>query len=90
MIFRVDEKVYWGSTALEIVLALEADTEEYPYRGRSPRTFLQWSLRSLSKQIPPRDMQLSSRMKVEELAFSYLCLRDEYGAGQLLIDDDEP
>lgn len=34
-------------------------------------------------------MDLSKRMKPEELALSYLCLRDEYGAGQLLIDRDD-
>src|SRR5688572_25270628 len=86
MVFRVDKKDYYGSTALEIVRALEADTREYPHRGQQVRKFLKWSLQALSKQIPPRDIHLSKRMKVEELALSYLCLRDEYGAGQLLID----
>lgn len=89
MVFRVDKKDYCGSTALEIARALESDTEEYPYRGRPVRQFLEWSLQSLTKQIPPRDMDLSKRMKPEELALSYLCLRDEYGAGQLLIDRDD-
>ena len=89
MVFRVDKKDYCGSTALEIARALESDTEEYPYRGRPVRQFLEWSLQSLSKKIPPRDMHLSKRMKAEELALSYLCLRDEYGAGQLLIDRDD-
>jgi hypothetical protein len=86
MIFRVDKKDYCGSTALEIVRALESDSSEYPHRDRPVRKFLKWSLQALSKQIPPRDMHLSKRMKDEELALSYLCLRDEYGAGQLLID----
>jgi len=89
MVFRVGKKDYGGSTALEIVLALESDTKEYPYRGQPVQKFLTWSLQSLSNQIPPRDMHLSKRMKVEELALSYLCLRDEYGAGQLLIDRDD-
>jgi len=88
MVFRVDKKDYCGNTALEIVRALESDTREYPHRGQPVRIFLKWSLQALSKQIPPRDMQLSKRMKAEELALSYLCLRDEYGAGQLLIDRD--
>jgi hypothetical protein len=89
MVFRLDKKDYYGDTALEIVRALESDTEGYPYRGQPVRRFLKWSLKTLAKQIPPRDMHLSKRMKVEELALSYLCLRDEYGAGQLLIDHDD-
>jgi hypothetical protein len=66
--------------------ALESDTMDYLHRGQPLRKFLKWSLRDLSKQIPPRDMHLSKRMKVEELALGYLCLRDEYGAGQLSIE----
>jgi hypothetical protein len=89
MVFRVDKKDYRGGTALEIVRALELETREYPHRGQPVPKFLKWSLQALSKQIPPRDMHLSKRMKVEELALSYLCLRDEYGAGQLLIDRDD-
>lgn len=86
MIFREGKKDYRGSTAVEIVTALESDTRDYPHTGQPLRRFLKWSLHSLSKQIPPRDMHLSKRMNVEELALNYLYLRDEYGAGQLLID----
>ena len=89
MVFRLDKKVYRGSTALEIVRGLESDAGEYPHRGQPVRKFLKWSLHALSKQIPPRDMHLSKRMNVEELALNYLCLRDEYGAGQLLIDRND-
>lgn len=89
MVFRVDKKDYCGGTALEIVRAIESDSEEYPNRGEPVQQFLNWSLQSLSKQIPPRDMHLSKRMKSEELALSYLYLRDQYGAGQLLIDRDD-
>lgn len=89
MVFRVGERNYCGSTALEVVQALESDTSGYPYRGQPLRKFLKWSLRSLSKQIPPRDMDLSRRMDVEELALNYLCLRDEYGAGELLMDQND-
>ena len=89
MVFRIDNKDYCGSTALEVVRAMELDTVEYPNRGQPVRKFLKWSLQALSKQIPPRDMHLSKRMKPEELALSYLCLRDEYGAGQLLIGRDD-
>lgn len=89
MVFRVDKKEYRRSTALEIVRALESDTREYPHHGQPVRKFLKWSLQELSKQITPRDMHLSKRMKVEDLALNYLCLRDEYGAGHLLIDRDD-
>lgn len=88
MVFRIDDKDYCG-TATEIVLALESDTQDYPHRGQPVRKFLRWSLQNLRNQIPPRDMHLSKRMKVEELALSYLCLRDEYGAGQLLMDAND-
>ena len=86
MVFRVNKREYCGSTALDIVRALESDTEEYPHRGQSVQKFLQWSFENLSEQIPPRDMHLSKRMSVEELALSYLCLRDEYGAGSLRMN----
>ena len=89
MVFRINSKDYCGNTALEIVRALERDTEEYPNRGEPLGKFLKWSLQDLSKQVPPRDMHLSKRMKTEELALSYLYLREEYGAGQLLIRRDD-
>ena len=89
MVFRVGKKKYCGNTALEIVQALESDAREYPYRDQPVEEFLKWSLQALRKQIPPRDMHLSKRMKAEELALNYLCLRDEYGAGQLFIDRDD-
>ena len=86
MVFKTDKTEYRGTTALDIVRALESDTKDYPHRGETVWAFLKWSLQDLSKQIPPRDMHLSKRMTAEELALSYLCLRDEYGAGKLLID----
>ena len=86
MVFRLNKKEYCGRTALDIVRALESDAVEYPHRGQSVQEFLQWSLETLGKQIPPRDMHLSNRMEVEELALSYLYLRDECGAGSLRID----
>ena len=87
MVFQVDKTEYRGSTALDIVRAMESDAREYPNRGHPLQEFLQWSLESLSNQIPPRDLHLS-RVKAEELALHYLCLRDEFGAGKLLIDRD--
>ena len=86
MVFRTGKREYRGSTALDIVRALESETREYPHRGKPIQIFLQWSLESLSEKIPPRELHLSGRVKAEELALNYLCLRDEYGAGKLLID----
>jgi hypothetical protein len=46
---------------------------------------LEWSLENSCDRIPPRDLGLSNRLDDDELALSYLYLRDEYGAGQLSI-----
>lgn len=86
MIFQTRKKIYRGATALEIVRQMETDAKEYPYQGQSIRQFLRWSLRRYSNRLPPRDTDLSDRMKDEELALHYLYLRDEYGAGELLTD----
>lgn len=86
MVFRTEEKKYCGSSALEIVRALERDTRSYPHRGQSIRRFLSWSLAHLADHLPPREMDLSDRMEDEALALNYLYLRDEYGAGKLLTN----
>ena len=83
--FQTDEKLYRGTTALEVVRALEADARRYRHPGRSVREFLTWSLGQLTGHIPPREMDLSERMGDDLLALNYLCLRDEYGAGKLSI-----
>jgi len=83
IIFRYRKKDYRGAVALEIVRELESDTPEYPFRGQSVRRFLLWSLHRLDDKIPPREIDLSDRLKDEDLALSYLHLRDEYGAGKL-------
>ncbi len=85
LIFRVDDKVYSGDSALAIVSALERDTTNYPHRGRRISDFLIWSLERLRDYIPPREMDLSDRMDEEALALNYLYLRDEYGAGKLSV-----
>ena len=84
--FRFKGKEYCGATALDIVRAMEGDTEHYPHRGQSLRQFLFWSLERLDHDLPPRDLHLSDQLEDDELALSYLYLRDEYGAGQLLTD----
>ena len=86
LIFQFKGKKYRGATALDIVRALERDAEDYPRRGQSVRQFLRWSLERLGNRLPPRDLDLSDRMEDDALALSYLYLRDEYGAGKLLMD----
>lgn len=86
MIFLIDGKNYRGESALEIVQALEQDATEYPHRGRPIRQFMLWSLNQLGDRVPPRELDLSDRLEDEALALSYLCLRDEYDAGELIVE----
>ncbi len=86
MIFKTETKDYYGVVAIEIVRAMELDSKDYPHQGQSIKQFLRWSLRRFGNRLPPRDTDLSDRMKDEELALHYLYLRDEYGAGKLLTD----
>ena len=85
MTFQFLGKKYAGESALDVVYALQADAKDYPYAGKSIRKFLKWSLENLCDRIPQRDIGLSIRLADNELALSYLYLRDEYGAGQLSI-----
>ena len=86
MIFLIDGKNYRGESALEIVHALEQDDTDYPHRGRPIRQFMLWSLNQQGDRVPPRELALSDRLEDEVLALSYLCLRDEYDAGELSVD----
>ena len=86
--FTFKGKEYRGASALDVVRAMEADTEHYPHRGRSVRLFLIWSLERLCHRLPPRDLHLSDQLADDELALSYLYLRDEYGAGKLFTDQE--
>lgn len=85
MTFQFNGKKYAGASALDVVRAIERDAGEYPHGGRSIRQFLRWSLERLYDSLPPRDLDLSDRLEDDELALSYLYLRDEYGAGRLSI-----
>lgn len=86
MIFQVGGKDYRGESATEILRALELDTPDYPGQGQPLRQFLLWSLNQLGDELPARELDLSDRLPDEALALSYLYLRDEYGAGELLSD----
>ena len=84
--FQFKGKEYRGVSALEVVRAMEGDTAAYPHRGHSFRRFLKWSLERLGDSLPPRELDLSDRLADDDLALSYLYLRDEYGAGKLSIN----
>ena len=86
MIFRTGGKDYRGETAVEVARALERDAADYTYPGQTIRQFLLWSLNRLRDHIPPRELDLSDRLDDEALALSYLCLCDEYDAGELIVE----
>ena len=89
MIFRVGDKEYRGATALEVVRALQRDEAGVGPESQPLREFLLFSLSRLGDCVPPRELDVSHRLGDETLALGYLCLRDEYGAGELLDVDDQ-
>ncbi len=86
MIFRTEGKEYQEASAVEVVHAMEQDAAGYTHRGSTLRQFLHWSLMRHDNRIPQRDLSLSRRISDEHLALSYLCLCDEYGVGELLLE----
>jgi hypothetical protein len=83
MIFRLGEKEVTGTSAVNVVRALEREDEEYRHRGGPIRQYLTWSLNRLNG-VPPRDLDVSDRLQDEALALGYLLLLDEYGVGQVI------
>ena len=84
MIFRLGEKEFSGTSAINVVRALERDDKEYQRCGGSIRQYLSWSLDRLGDSVPPRDLDVSDRLDDEALALGYLLLLDEYGMGELI------
>jgi hypothetical protein len=84
MIFRMGEKEFSGTSAINVVRALERDDKEYQHCGGSIRQYLSWSLNQLGGGVPPRDLDVSDRLDDEALALGYLLLLDEYGMGELI------
>ena len=82
MVFRSGGREYQGTSALEIVQALRREAGG-DGAGRTLRQFLLDSLEQLGDRIPLRDLDVSDRLDEETAAFSYLYLRDEFGAGEL-------
>ena len=90
MLFRIGEKEYSGTSALDIVAALKFDMPEGEQKLLSVREFILWSMLQLSDRIPLRELDISDKLSNEMLALNYLLLRDEYGAGALSGVYDAP
>ena len=84
MIFRLGEKEFSGTSATDVVRALEREDKEYQHCGGSIRQYLSWSLNQLGSSVPARDLDVSDRLDDEALALAYLVLLDEYGIGELI------
>jgi uncharacterized 2Fe-2S/4Fe-4S cluster protein (DUF4445 family) len=84
MIFRVNGKEVSGTSALNVVRALEREDKEYQRCGGSIQQYLSWSLNQLGGSVPARDLDVSDRLEDEALALAYLALLDEYGMGELV------
>ena len=83
MVFIYNAKEYACATAVEVVREMERDADGYPHQGGTIRDFLRWSLARLADQIHMRELDTSVHLSDEALAFSYLCLLDEYRLGRL-------
>ena len=84
MIFRLNEKEVSGTSAVNVVRALEREDKEYRHRGGPIRQYLIWSLNRLGGSVPARDLDPSERLEDEALALDYLLLLDEYGVGKMI------
>lgn len=89
MIFRLNEKEFRGTSAVNVVRALEREDKEYRDRGGPIRDYLTWSLNRLGGNVPARDLDPSDRLEDEALALDYLLLLDEYGIGNMLDTTEE-
>lgn len=85
MLFRIGEKEYTGKSAVDIVDALKFDMSDGEQKHLSVREFIHWSMSQLSDRIPLRELDVSDKLSNEMLALNYLLLREEYGAGALLL-----
>jgi len=88
MIFRLNEKDVSGTSAINVVRALEREDKKYRHCGGPIRQYLSWSLDRLGDSVPPRDLDLSDRLEDEALALDYLLLLDEYGVGKMIATTD--
>jgi hypothetical protein len=85
MIFTHEGKEYTGATAVEIVRKIEQDGRLCTAGGDSLRQFVSRSLEGLADRIHLRELDAGTHLSDEALAFSYLCLLDEYNVGRLFV-----
>ncbi|HWT02734.1 MAG TPA: hypothetical protein VN256_20975 [Pyrinomonadaceae bacterium] len=85
MIFVYEGKEYAGATAVEVVRGMDGDARLCPEQYFSVRVFVGNSLARLADRIHQRELDAGAHLSDEALAFSYLCLLDEYGIGQLHV-----
>ena len=90
MIFRLQEKEVRGTSAVDVVRALEREDKEYRHCGGPIRKYLSWSLNRFGGSVPARDLDPSHRLEDEALALDYLLLLDEYGVGKMIGATDKP
>jgi hypothetical protein len=85
VVYRSGSHSYEGTTAVEVIRAIERDETDYPHRGARLRQFLEWSLHRLEARIPLRELFVDVDIQVgdETLAISYLLLLEQYGLGNL-------
>jgi hypothetical protein len=88
MIFVYEGKEYAGATAIEIARKMDEDGNLCSAQHFSVRIFVSNSLARLADRIHLRELDASAHLSNESLAFSYLCLLDEYGIGQLHVRHD--
>jgi hypothetical protein len=82
MIFIYNDCEYCGETAVEVVRAVERDTN-YRKSDGSVRDFLVWSLERMDDRIPERELDVSPNLSDEAIAYDFLYLLDRFGVGAL-------
>ena len=82
MIFIYNDWEYRGETAVEVVRAIERDTN-YRKSGGSVRDFLVWTLERMDDRIPERELDVSPNLSDEAIAYDFLFLLDSFGIGAL-------
>jgi hypothetical protein len=89
MIFQMEGKEYYGYSAISIVRALASNSTDFRSSTGTLREFLLWSLFNLRDRVPLRELDLGDHLSDETLAFSYLCMLDEYHIGILSSVDGQ-
>ncbi|MGI9035978.1 MAG: hypothetical protein ACR2GD_08065 [Pyrinomonadaceae bacterium] len=85
MIFRLKNKEYQGTTAIEVVRQMQRDETDFSAEeGISIQQFVDRSLKKLGDRLPPRELAISPRLDDETQAHGYLSLRHDYGIGELI------